>query len=109
MKTTVEIDDDLLKAAKKAAIDEGVTLRELLEDALRHRLALHRSNVRVRTWGRPATRRARIFTRRIPGRCSMTSSRLPSAPRESGLRTDPYRARWSPELSSGSRGAPCRD
>lgn len=51
MKTTVEIDDDLLKAAKKAAIDEGVTLRELLEDALRHRLALHRSN--VRTWGRP--------------------------------------------------------
>ena len=49
----VEVDDDLLKAAKKAAIDEGVTLRELLEDALRHRLALHRSNVRVRTWGRP--------------------------------------------------------
>ena len=38
MKTTVEIDDDLLKAAKKAAIDEGVTFRELLEDALRHRL-----------------------------------------------------------------------
>lgn len=38
MKTTVEIDDELLKAAKKAAIDEGVTLREFLEKALRARL-----------------------------------------------------------------------
>ncbi|MCO5201935.1 MAG: hypothetical protein M9925_09580 [Chloroflexi bacterium] len=38
MKTTVEIDDELLKAAKKAAIDEGVTLREFLETALRARL-----------------------------------------------------------------------
>jgi hypothetical protein len=38
MKTTVDIDDELLKAAKKAAIDEGVTLREFLEAALRARL-----------------------------------------------------------------------
>lgn len=38
MKTTVEINDDLLKAAKKAAIEEGITLRELLDQALRHRL-----------------------------------------------------------------------
>ncbi len=38
MKTTVEINDDLLKAAKKAAIEEGITLRELLEQALRNRL-----------------------------------------------------------------------
>lgn len=38
MKTTVEIDDELLKAAKKAAIDEGVSLREFLETALRARL-----------------------------------------------------------------------
>jgi Arc/MetJ family transcription regulator len=38
MKTTVDIDDELLKAAKKAAIDEGITLREFLEDALRARL-----------------------------------------------------------------------
>jgi len=53
MKTTVEIDDELLKAAKTAAIDEGVTLRELVEDGLRHRLALHRSNSRLKTWGSP--------------------------------------------------------
>lgn len=38
MKTTVDIDDELLKAAKKAATDEGATLRELLEAALRARL-----------------------------------------------------------------------
>jgi hypothetical protein len=38
MKTTVEIDDDLLRAAKRAAIDEGVTLRQVIEDALRARL-----------------------------------------------------------------------
>lgn len=38
MKTTVEIDDELLKAAKKRAVDEGVTLREFLEKALRARL-----------------------------------------------------------------------
>ena len=45
VKTTVEIDDDeLLKAAKRAAIDEGVTLRQLIEDGLRHRMALRRSS-----------------------------------------------------------------
>ena len=38
MKTTVEIDDDLLKTAKKLAIDEGISLRQLLESALRARL-----------------------------------------------------------------------
>ena len=35
MKTTVEIDDELLKAAKKLAIDEHTTLRALIEDGLR--------------------------------------------------------------------------
>ena len=38
MKTTVDIDDDLLKAAKKRAIDEGTTLRALLERGLRREL-----------------------------------------------------------------------
>ena len=53
MKTTVEIEDELFKAAKRAAVEEGVTLRELLEDGLRHRLALHDANARLATWGRP--------------------------------------------------------
>jgi hypothetical protein len=39
MKTTVEIDDELLKAAKKRAIDEGRSLRRFLELAIRDRLS----------------------------------------------------------------------
>lgn len=35
---TVDIDDELLKAAKRAAVDEETTLRNLIEDGLRHRL-----------------------------------------------------------------------
>ncbi len=38
MKTTVEIEDGLYRAAKKQAIDEGITFRRLLEDALRARV-----------------------------------------------------------------------
>lgn len=38
MRTTVEIADELLKAARKTAIDEGISFRELLEDALSARL-----------------------------------------------------------------------
>lgn len=53
MKTTVDINDELLKAAKRAAVDEEMTLRELIEDGLRHRLALHRANARVESWGAP--------------------------------------------------------
>jgi hypothetical protein len=53
MKTTVEIDDDLLRAAKRAAIDEGVTLRQLIEDGLRNRLVVLQSASRVEGWGSP--------------------------------------------------------
>jgi hypothetical protein len=53
MKTTVDINDELLKAAKRAAVDEETTLRKLIEDGLRHRLALHRANARVKSWGAP--------------------------------------------------------
>jgi hypothetical protein len=35
MRTTVTINDDLLAQAKRAAIDRGTTLGEVLEDALR--------------------------------------------------------------------------
>lgn len=35
MRTTVTINDDLLAEAKRAAIDRGTTLGEVLEDALR--------------------------------------------------------------------------
>ena len=38
MKTTIEISDDLLNRAKKRARTENKTLREIVEEALRHRL-----------------------------------------------------------------------
>jgi hypothetical protein len=50
---TVDIDDELLKAAKRAAVDEETTLRNLIEDGLRHRLSLHRANAQVESWGAP--------------------------------------------------------
>ncbi len=39
MKTTVEISDALIEAAKKVAANEGTTLRELIETGLRQVLS----------------------------------------------------------------------
>jgi len=39
MRTTIRIEDDLLKRAKKRAAEEGRTLTELVEDGLRLALA----------------------------------------------------------------------
>lgn len=39
MRTTVDIDDQLLRAARKRAADEHATLREIFELALKHYLA----------------------------------------------------------------------
>jgi hypothetical protein len=39
MRTTLDLDDDLLKEAKVVARAKGITLTSLLEDALRERLA----------------------------------------------------------------------
>jgi hypothetical protein len=38
MKTTINLDDELLREAKKKAADEGITLTRLFEEALRERL-----------------------------------------------------------------------
>jgi hypothetical protein len=38
MRTTVRIDDELLRAAKKAAVESGRTLTAVIEDALRQTL-----------------------------------------------------------------------
>lgn len=39
MRTTIRLDDDLLKRAKRAAVARGTTLTALIEDALRRTLA----------------------------------------------------------------------
>lgn len=39
MRTTIRLDDQLLKAAKRLAHDTGRSLTELIEDALRHLLS----------------------------------------------------------------------
>ena len=54
MKTTVELDDELLRDAKKRAIDEGISLRALLEDALRERLTrVAPGDHPLANWGTP--------------------------------------------------------
>lgn len=50
MRTTLNLDDDLLKAAKIAAIREGVTLTALVEAALRERI----DAARTTEWEIPA-------------------------------------------------------
>ncbi len=39
MRTTIRLDDDLLKAAKRLAIETGRTLTSVIEDALRQSLS----------------------------------------------------------------------
>jgi hypothetical protein len=50
MKTTLNLDDDLLREAKKRAAEEGITLTRLFDEALRGRLG---------TRGAPARREVR--------------------------------------------------
>jgi hypothetical protein len=42
VKTTVEIDDVLLRCAKQVALDRGTTLRTIIEQTLRRELAASR-------------------------------------------------------------------
>ena len=43
MKTTIEISDPLITAAKEVASLEGTTLKELVEQGLRHVLSQHKA------------------------------------------------------------------
>jgi hypothetical protein len=42
MRTTIRLDEELLKDAKRAAADSGRTLTQLIEDSLREKLARSR-------------------------------------------------------------------
>jgi len=48
MKTTVEIDDVLLRAAKRAAVDQDTSLRAIVERALRRDLTESRPRKTLR-------------------------------------------------------------
>lgn len=59
MRTTLNLDDDLLRDAKRLAIERGTTLTALIEDALR---------IVVRRTERPERRRrVRLPTFGVPG------------------------------------------
>ena len=56
MKTTIEISDPLLRRAKRLAVKRGITLRAVIEDALRMELAASEvrpvgASIRTHTFG----------------------------------------------------------
>ena len=54
MRTTIRMDDDLLRAAKRAAAESGQTLTVLIEESVRERLARRKP--------KSARRRVRLIT-----------------------------------------------
>jgi len=42
MRTTIDLNDEILRRAKQRAVEKGVTLREVIERALRAQLDVHR-------------------------------------------------------------------
>lgn len=71
MRTSLDLPDDLLKRAKVAAIERGVTLRELISTALKHELnpALKQSFPRRRV-------KFPIFPSVVPGTLKLTNADL---------------------------------
>jgi len=66
MKTTLEIDDALLKRAKARALERGTTLRAVVEEALQRALGIRagvRAPLKLTTW--PAQPSARIDEARV--------------------------------------------
>jgi len=59
MRTTIDIADELLRLAKKRAADEGLTLRAVVEAALRGYLARRRPSAAYRLRWR--TERGRVL------------------------------------------------
>lgn len=56
MKTTLDLDDRLLERAKRLAAEQGTTLRAIVEDALRARLAPRPSRARAFQFAPPIVR-----------------------------------------------------
>jgi hypothetical protein len=61
MRTTVRLDDDLLREAKVRAAEQGITLTQLIDESLRERLASRPQRMsvepfRLPTYGEGGTR-----------------------------------------------------
>jgi hypothetical protein len=70
MKTTLNVDDRLLRQAKKVALERGITLTRLFEDALRAAIAQPRRTTRFRLhWDSVQGRRAPEID--IADRCAL--------------------------------------
>jgi hypothetical protein len=72
MKTTIELSDELLRRAKQAALDRGITLKAVLEEALARHLGVAAEPVRpfrmVTFGGQPTDDSARAFSAMRTGR-----------------------------------------
>lgn len=81
MRTTLELADDLLRSAKIAAVERGMTLRELVAQALQRELKLP-------TPRRPKVRRAAfpIFGSKAPGTMNLAEADLAQAEEEEDRR-----------------------
>lgn len=61
MRTTVRLDDELIKQAKIRAAEQGITLTQLIDESLRERLSTRkppkkRGPFRLRSYGEGGTR-----------------------------------------------------
>jgi post-segregation antitoxin (ccd killing protein) len=85
MKTTVRLDDELLRRAKEKAATLGISLTRLLEDAIRERLET--------TAQRPRVRRLRLPVSTAAGGLAPGFSTLDAAVRAANLARDRRQAR----------------
>jgi len=69
MKTTLELDDELLRLAKQRAAAQGVPLRAYVEDALRARML-------------PGPERSRRFKLKVPTVCGRSPPAVDIADRD---------------------------
>ena len=81
MRTTVDLPDELLKRAKITAVEQGVTLRELIASAVARELA---------TGAAPGSARQRVqfplFSSARPGSLDLTNADLARAEADEDLR-----------------------
>jgi len=81
MRTTLDLPDELLKRAKIAAVERGVTLRELVGRALARDISSNPTGE-----AKPTRIRLPIFRSRQPGSLELTSADMARAEEEEDRR-----------------------